>query len=69
MVVDQVSSLILDIGRIAVWLKAVGIAAIVWLVFESVALWLNYKKLKEFSRVKTDIKRIEEKLNRVLMRQ
>jgi hypothetical protein len=66
MAIEDLAGLVLEVGRLALWLKAVGIAALIWLVFESVALWFNYKRLRDVGRIKEDIKRIEGKIDRIL---
>jgi hypothetical protein len=66
MAIEDLAGLVLEVGRLALWLRAAGIAALIWLVFESVALWFNYKRLRDVSRIKEDIKRIEGKIDGIL---
>jgi len=65
-VVNASTGFVLEVGKIALWLKAVGIAALIWIIFESVALWMNYRRLKEVGGIIKDMKRIEGKLDKVL---
>lgn len=64
--VNASTGLVLQVGKIALWMKAAGIAALIWVVFESAALWLNYRRLKDVAKIKDDMKRIESKLDRAL---
>jgi hypothetical protein len=66
MAVTDIAGLILEVGKIALWIKAAGIAALIWFIFESIALWFSYKRWKDIGRIKEDIKRIEGKIDRVL---
>jgi len=66
MAVTDVAGMVLQVGQIAVWLKAAGIAAVIWLIFESIALWLNYKRWRDVGNIKEDMKRLEGKLDRIL---
>ena len=60
------SSLIWEVGKIGLWLQAIGLVVIIWIIFESVILYLNYKRMKEVYKIKDDMKRIEEKLDKVI---
>ena len=65
-VVNASTGLVLQVAQLANWAKAAGIAAIVWVVFESINLWINYKRWKSIGGIMGDMKRIENKLDRVL---
>ena len=60
------SSLIAEVGKIGLWFQAVGFIVIIWIIFESVILYLNYKRMKEVYKIKDDMKRIEGKLDKVI---
>jgi hypothetical protein len=64
--VNASTGLVLQVGKIALWMKAAGIAAVIWIIFESAALWLNYKRWRDVGRIMDDMKRIEGKLDRAL---
>lgn len=59
-------SLILQVSQVTLWIKAAGIAALIWVIFESVALWLNYKRWKDVSKIMKDMKRLENKLDKAI---
>ncbi|MFH1425260.1 MAG: hypothetical protein ABIG28_00830 [archaeon] len=53
------------LGSIGLWLKAVGIIAIVWVVAH-IANWIfNRKKLKTLYALKEDLSRIEKKIDKL----
>ena len=60
-----IGSLVVEVGKIGVWIKAAGIFVILWIIFESVILWLNWKRIKEIYKIKKDMKRMEKKLDRI----
>ena len=41
---DLVSELIADLGRIGLWLQALGVVIVLWLIFQIIALIVNRKK-------------------------
>ncbi len=55
-----------EIGRIGNWLEALGVIFILWIVFQIISLWINRKRMKEIYVIKKDMKRIEEKIDKIL---
>jgi hypothetical protein len=70
MIVGEVAEISLDLVRdvavIGLWLKAVGVIVILWIIFNVVNLIVNRKKRKALYRLEGDLKRIEKKVNRLL---
>ena len=66
----EVSGAALDVvsklGSIGLWLQAVGVVIIVWLLFQIIIWWINHRRLKEIYTIKDDMKRIEEKIDKIL---
>ena len=54
-----------ELGRIGSWLQAIGVIVVVWLVFQLVSLIINTRKLKEMNNIKTELKRLEEKIDKL----
>jgi hypothetical protein len=55
-----------SLGSIAIWLKTLGLLAIIWIVL-TVANWLmNRKRLKEVYEIRKDMVRIEGKLDKAI---
>ena len=52
-----------QLGGIGIWIKAVGLFVIIWIVFQSILLWLNWRRWREIGKIKIDMKRIEEKID------
>jgi biopolymer transport protein ExbB/TolQ len=55
-----------ELGSIVLWLQAVGIVVVLWIVFEAFAFYYNRKRLKEVYTIKKDMERIEGKIDRIL---
>lgn len=68
MAVSDLAGLIIEVGEIALWLKAAGIAALVWIIFESILIFFNLRRLRQITHIRDDMKRMESKLDRLLKR-
>lgn len=55
-----------EVGQIALWLQAVGVVVILWMIFEGVAIYFATKRMKEIHVIKKDMARIEGKIDRLL---
>ncbi|MEK6928596.1 MAG: hypothetical protein AABW65_01415 [Nanoarchaeota archaeon] len=70
MAVETVSTGIGDViklvGGLALWLQALGIIVVLWIVFEIIMLSLNLKRMREVYAIKKDMKRIEAKIDKIL---
>ena len=62
---DLVSELIADLGRIGLWLQALGVVIVLWLIFQIIALIVNRKKRKTLYAIKDDLERVESKIDRI----
>ena len=56
-------------GQIGLWLKAIGVIVIIWLIVHIVSLFFNTKRMREIKVIKQDITRIEEKIDKILSNQ
>ena len=54
------------VGQIALWLQAIGIVVVLWIVFQIVNFFINRKRMKEIYAIKEDMRRMEGKLDRLL---
>ena len=66
MAVSEISGLVLQAGQIALWAKAVGIAAVIWIIVELIVLWFSWKRFKDVRKIINDMKRLEDKLDRAI---
>jgi len=63
---DTLVSAASEIGRVGTWLQALGIIAILWIIFQIVSLVLTLNKIKILNKVMDDLRRIELKIDRKL---
>ena len=64
--INTLTNIVAELGKIGLWLKTVGIIFVLWVIFQSVELFINTKRMKEILEIKEDVARIERKLNKVL---
>ena len=53
------------VGSIGLWLKAVGILFVIYIIFHFVNVFISRKNQKNISSIKEDLKRIEEKIDKL----
>lgn len=58
--------LVSEIGKIGLWLQAVGLIVVAWIIFSIIDLLINRKRMKEVYKIKKDMKRIEGKIDKIL---
>ncbi|MAH03542.1 hypothetical protein CMI39_02015 [Candidatus Pacearchaeota archaeon] len=59
------SSTILEIGKVALWLQAFGVIIVLWIIFQIVLIINDRKKRRLIYSIKKDIIRIEKKLDKL----
>jgi beta-lactamase regulating signal transducer with metallopeptidase domain len=65
-VMNVSSSLVSEVGKIGLWLQALGLVVILWVIFQIIALVMNRKRMREVYRIKEDMKRRESKIDNIL---
>jgi len=63
---DIIGTLITEIGQIGLWIKAVGLIFVLWVIFQIIALIVNRKKRKALYKISSDLERIESKIDKLL---
>jgi hypothetical protein len=63
--VDISNNLIIEVGRIGLWLKGLGIVVILWILFNLVNLVINKRREQKMEKYDLAIKRIEKKIDRI----
>ena len=62
---DILGEVVLEVGRIGLWLQTLGIIVILWILFQAVNFFLNRKKRKELYRMSDKLDRIERKIDKL----
>lgn len=66
MVVEEVGTIIVALGKIGLWIQALGIVVVLWIVFQLVNFFINRRRMKEIYTIKDDMRRMEGKLDKLL---
>ena len=61
-----VGDVITEIGQIGLWLQAIGVIIVLWIIFQLILLYINRRRMKEVHQIKKDMFRIERKIDRLL---
>ncbi|MEK6760298.1 MAG: hypothetical protein AABX93_00050 [Nanoarchaeota archaeon] len=54
-----------QISQISLWIKGLGIVAVVWIVYSIVMFFINQKRAKDIEELKSGVERIENKINKL----
>ncbi|MBT96810.1 MAG: hypothetical protein QF567_01740 [Candidatus Pacearchaeota archaeon] len=65
---EVLSSAILEVGKVALWMQAIGILLVLWISFYIIMFFQDRKKLKKIDSIKKDVIRIEKKLDKLSKR-
>ena len=58
--------IITELGKIGLWVQAIGLFIILWFFFEVISLLINKKRMDEIYKIKHDMKRIELKIDKII---
>ncbi|HLC77754.1 MAG TPA: hypothetical protein VJH92_01385 [Candidatus Nanoarchaeia archaeon] len=63
--VEIVPDLVVQAGKLAILLQALGVILVLWLIFNMVSLVINLRKKKILEEIQKDIKRLENKVDKL----
>jgi len=63
---SALSGIVSSVGRIGLWLQALGVVVILWIIFQIVTLIMNRKKRKAIYRIEEKLDLLNKKLDRIL---
>jgi biopolymer transport protein ExbB/TolQ len=63
---NNLTAVVAEVGSVLLWMQALGIILMLWIVFEIVTLYFNQKRMHEVYKIKEDMARIEGKIDRIL---
>jgi len=63
---DVLTEVFLQVGQIALWLQAIGIVVVVWIIFQIINLFINKRRFDSLLEIRKDVDRIEGKINKIL---
>ena len=56
-------NLIAEVGQLALWLQAIGLLVVLWIVFQIIFLFIEKKKKKRLENIEQRINAIDKKLD------
>lgn len=59
---ELLSNTVLEVGRVASWLQALGIIILISIIFQTINFILNRKRIKILREIQNRISKIERKL-------
>jgi len=62
---DIISSLVVQVGSIGRWLQAIGLIVVLWIIINIANWWMNKKRMKKIESIVDDMKRIENKIDKI----
>ncbi len=62
---EVVTTLASQVGKIGLWIQAIGLVVVLWIIFEIIFLINNRIKRKRLYAIEERLERIEKKLDRI----
>jgi len=62
---NTVADLITQVTMIGRWVQALGLLAVLWVLFYIISWYSNRKQNKKINKIKSDIERIEQKIDKL----
>lgn len=62
---EAASTIITEVGRIGLWLQALGVIAVLWVGFQTYNLVMANRRKHTLKDIKDSLNRIERKINRL----
>jgi len=60
--------IITEVGKLGLWLQAVGLVTVIIIILEVIAFYFNRKRFLELMKIKNDMVRIEGKIDKILVK-
>ena len=63
---EALNQFIVELGRIGLWIQALGVVIVLWIVFEAISIASNVIKRKRLESIEKRLGEIERKIDKVL---
>lgn len=60
-----IEEVVLVIGRLGLWVQAVGLVVVLWIIIEAITLYYNRKRRLLLKDIDERLKRVESKIDRI----
>lgn len=64
---DIVGQLITEVGQLALWLQAIGLLIVLWIVFQIIALINEKRKRKRLNNIEAKLDKLDKKLDAIIL--
>ena len=64
-VLSSTSELVLEVGKIGIWVQAVGLFVVIWTVIQLSNFFLNRKRLATLRKMESNLKILEKKVDKL----
>jgi biopolymer transport protein ExbB/TolQ len=54
-----------ELGRVVLWLQAIGVLLLLWIIFQLVMLWINYRRLSKLKELNHKLDSFEKHFNKM----
>jgi len=59
----MIEDIVVQVGRLGLWIQALGLVVVIWLIIQGVTFYFNRKKRKMIEETRDRVKAVEEKLD------
>lgn len=60
-----IDDLVIELGQVGLWIQAVGLVVILWIIFQAITMYYNRKRRIILTEINERLKRIETKLKKI----
>lgn len=57
-----IDDIVVELGQVGLWIQAVGLVVILWIIFQAVTMYYNRKRRLLLTEINERLKRLERKL-------
>lgn len=61
-----IEDVVLQLGRIGLWIQAVGLVVVIWIIVQAITLYFNRKRRFLLRDIDERLKRIENRINQIV---
>lgn len=62
---ETATELVTQLGQIGLWLQAIGLIVVIWIIVQIINWILNRKRMKQVYEIREDMIRIEKKIDKI----
>lgn len=64
-VIADPTGLVVELGKLGLWIQAIGLVVILWIIVQGINLFFNRKRRKAIYEIRDDLKRVEKKIDKI----